>query len=543
MLKKFLGLFLITLLLISGCSPKASTTAAKPLALKERAVQQEADAPTGGEVQIALQNMVYSYTKSSSLTASVLKPDLDKLSKQDWEKNYAKMLKSWDDTLKYANDFSQLAKMIPPATVAAASGDREFQVPEKLVSLLTPKAVYAEGEENELELKSNLDLSEKQQMIMVCNGITGGDKLQFAASHFKTTAQNVKKVMDEHHQSMASVYNMKDQFWGAAANTAQVIDTASDVALFAGDLYTGGGAKFSIAKSGFKSFLKTAVVTSVAGADIVLQIGETATAVGIGDKETTGAWIASARSALSPVTTLISLKNIAQEGLATPGNAKTIVGWGLMYNDFVQNIPANVLKIAQDSQGVSIRGYENNQLSDKYSDEAEISLSARQNLFAKADSQLVLIVLPTLQKLVPGYIGTWEGSVTITKSLMYDQYKSSLPAELDSKLPKPGQTFPLKLVVPQQDLVFDQNEHAVIKGTAYSVDGSAIPVEFRCDKNGGFTFLGQRPAGKFNSGLEAKVGEIWSGTVVGKTAEGTYILNVEGFGGFFQGTWKMTKQD
>lgn len=308
----------------TNTTTKTSTSTVTPLQLPSQKGK-----AVDGKFQVTLQNMVYSYAAAQALTAQVLQVDMTAVSKADWEAQYKKALQAWQNAEQLAQAFDQLVAQLPVQ-----------------VSILP-------------ETKS-------LNVQLVNQTSSGGERTGVGEAKF---------------------YGIADSFYNAASKTAQTIETAADVGLFVGDIVTGGGAKFSLAKAGVKNFAKTALITSVAGADLVLQIGETSTQVGNGSAET-GAWISSARSKLSPFTTLLSLKSISKEGLESPGNIKTITGWGLLVADKA-GANANVLKVSEVQGQTLVRGFNNPKLAEQLLNENEVSLSTDQRLLLQAVKSLI----------------------------------------------------------------------------------------------------------------------------------------------------------
>jgi hypothetical protein len=353
-----------------GSSSGRKTGKAKPATVKVR----KGAKPKAGSAK-SLMLSVNAYAQAKALTAQALKADPGKLSKAQWEAVYSRALTAWYYAYRKAEGFRTLLAAAPagidPSLLAAreagpASARLAMHPGPAPVSALggapwEASPAYAQGlgsfdKEDTTEVQ--LDLSRGEKTVLVADTAPPGRQLETVAKYLKTDAREAYDILSAERSKISSYYTTRAKFFGAAENTARVVETASDVALFVGGLATGGEA-FVLSKEAIKAATKKQlfskslkyVSTGVSGADLVLGVGETGVAIGIGD-EKTGAAISQAREALSPFGTLITIQGI-YESATDVGNWKTYYNWG---SALLANPDANKVTVESGSGSVLVSG-------------------------------------------------------------------------------------------------------------------------------------------------------------------------------------------
>lgn len=506
-----LVLIFVTFAVTTTFSPtKTAQSTVKPLLL----TNQQGKA-VEGKFQIALQNMVYSYVAAEFLTAEVLQVDVTLVAKADWEAKYNKTLQAWQRVQQYAQVLDQLVAQMPVQVSVLPETQRIYRQSDNqtLVSrgslevgglvntwltVLEPRPVYALGEEGEVELNKNLSISTDTYVLMAYNGLPpgGGDKIKTISRVLNVSSQEIYKILNENFTSEAKLYGYKDSFYNAASKTAQAIETAADVGLFVGDIMTGGGGKFSIAKSGVKNFAKTALITSVTGADMLLEVTESSVNIGLVSTET-GAYISSARNRLNPLTTLFSLKSIGEEGLKAAGNIKTIVGWGLLVADKAST-NANVYKV-EDNQGhTEVRAFNNPKLTDKLMNENEVALQSEQKkiILQAIEKRLITLSLDKKVKEEPSISKPSTESAskpnlepTLSTPIVTPTPKSTpppTPTPTPAPTPAPNPTTPIP---PAQEYDYKAALAAWVSDFAAEVNGRVYPSDGVSNRSNEFEWV------------------------------------------------------
>lgn len=354
-------------------------------------------------LQLALEEAVWSYQYAKSLTAIVLSTHSSDMTAEEWEGLYQESVGAWVYTAECADRLAALAERVPDREPPAPR-PAESSLPAPLVELasdigsaIVPEAAYAAEVPAEIgaldmeqwrtddsvklqdtQTKEALAvLAERAPVVLAFESAPSGSKLAEAAKFMKGDAERARDVLSENYQDMRASYNKDEKRAEIAWRVATTIETGSDVALFVGDLATGGG-KVALTKSLSKNLLKRLAnpkllaraareqlrektfTTIIGGVDLVVGVYNRGLVIATGDDSAAFTLTSDVTAGLSTLIGLKSLKdhkglvdNLAQMA-TSPGGWKTAFGWGATSASLTQK-GVNALEASMNDDGAELR--------------------------------------------------------------------------------------------------------------------------------------------------------------------------------------------
>lgn len=348
-------------------------------------------------LQLSLEEMVWSYQRAQALTGIALGAHSTDMTAEEWDALYAEAVGTWAYTAERADAFAALAERVPEREEPSASLVRPQA--SALAALLGPETAHAqEAEPFPLDIEQyrmvrddsvSLDrtetrealaqLAERAPVVLAYEAAPSGSKLKQAAVYVGGDARKAQEILTSNYGDLKATFDDDAARAEIAWRVATAIETGSDVALFVGDLATGGG-KVALTKSVSKNLLtrlgnpkllaRTAreqlrekTFTTVVGhTDMVVGLYNRGLVIATGDDAAAFSLTGDAASSLSMLLGLKSLRgekgviNNLADMAKSPGGWKTAYGWGSLSGSLSQK-GLNVLSADLGADSASIETY------------------------------------------------------------------------------------------------------------------------------------------------------------------------------------------
>jgi len=254
----------------------------------------------------ALADTAVKYAEAQVYSDAWLKANPGEMSRDDWLKLGQTVKDKWLTAEDASRNFDAVAAAIPNYVEPKLSSGSNWFTPKAYA--LDPS--YKEFYKHRDAIQKDQEYMDKLNTIDVA---PQGERIKTAAKLFNTDIKHAKDIVDNFYGQVATNAVDYANMSGQAAVASQVIATGSNIALFVGGLYTGAS---ELALLGSAQKLANAVniiVTSVAGANLTLDIVQNGADLGLFSKET-GATFAKAKDAafLKYANTLISIKDLGK---------------------------------------------------------------------------------------------------------------------------------------------------------------------------------------------------------------------------------------
>ncbi|MBI2008980.1 hypothetical protein HYS84_01040 [Candidatus Saccharibacteria bacterium] len=254
----------------------------------------------------ALADTAIKYAEAQVYSDAWLKANPGEMSRDDWLKLGQTVKDKWLAAEDASKNFDAVAAAIPNYVEPELSSGDSWLFPKAYA--LDPS--YKEFYKHRDAIQKDQEYMDKLNTIDVA---PQGERIKTAAKLFNTDIKHAKDIVDNFYSQVATNAVDYANMSGQAAVASQAIATGSNIALFVGGLYTGAS---ELALLGSAQKLANAVniiVTSVAGANLTLDIVQNGADLGLFSKET-GATFAKAKDAafLKYANTLISIKDLGK---------------------------------------------------------------------------------------------------------------------------------------------------------------------------------------------------------------------------------------
>ncbi|MDO8963343.1 MAG: hypothetical protein Q7W30_02500 [Coriobacteriia bacterium] len=342
-------------------------------------------------VQLALRKVVAAHRRAMLRTAVALCEGPSDAPMPKWTADYRAAQAAWKDAASAAAELDALGAKLPDY----AEPDVSFLPTERSVdgaSLFAPTVAYAKtplpaslpmeawkaGPDAEVSLDVSkeakaaiADRTKASAVVMAFDAAPPGKKISAIAGYYEGDANKASAALQSGFKACADARTSDGKFYDVASRIATAIEAAADVALYVGDLATGGG-KVSLGKAVSRQLVRRLItprnlaknaVAALGERPFTMVIGNVDTAIGLmgkgvvvatGEEAAPLTWAGRDSGAVNTVITLANFRdpkgwvsNVAQAAKDNPGTWKSFYGMGALAGDLTQ-LGVNGLQVDAD---------------------------------------------------------------------------------------------------------------------------------------------------------------------------------------------------
>ncbi len=236
-----------------------------------------AQSPPVDEMNYTSYNVSKKFAEASLKMEETLNADPEKITYSQWSQKMEEAINSWNE----------LENMLDELDTSA----QKVIAKEKKLSFFEIKKVRA---------------ADSQEILAVFDAAPAGRRLRTLAKHLKIDAKRAQAMLKvAQGEVTADAWNKAGDTFEKLENTARVIKDASKVSLYVGGAALSGGATSTA------GMILSETGAVIGGADLVLEIGEDASAIALGYNSQAAAFFGGMRKVSEPAASVIGLFDIA----------------------------------------------------------------------------------------------------------------------------------------------------------------------------------------------------------------------------------------